>query len=193
MGGGSVSQAAVKVAVCGFTGVDSLMSEAADSEDFEVGKLRIESQLCDDVRRFVEREVGDVGAAVDRLVNGNRNLDCVAGVVDLGLIGVVDDRCRRSAGTDARVEVAAVVARAANDSVGCVAGKRGRVEDLRILSRDAEGRIFAGLGHAETVLARPDEARNVVRVYGLRRHDVAGRDWRCPSCLQSRGTTTGRR
>ena len=34
--------------------------------------------------------------------------------------------------------------------------------------------MLEGLGDAEAILAGPDEARNVVRVYGLRRQDVAG-------------------
>ena len=52
---------------------------------------------------------------------------------------------------------------------------------------------FGALDHAETVLARPDEARNVVRVDGQRRHDVAGRSGRCPSCLRWPATRAARR
>ena len=88
--------------------------------DFKVAVLWIESQLCDDVRRLVEGEVGNVCASVDRFVDGDRNLDVVANVVDLGLVGVVDDRSRRRAGIDARVEVAAVISLTADDgSRGC--------------------------------------------------------------------------
>src|ERR1035437_2307380 len=35
--------------------------------------------------------------------------------------------------------------------------------------------MVEGLRHAESVLTSPDEARDVVRVYCLRRHDVAGK------------------
>ena len=55
------------------------MGEAADAEDFIVAPAGIERDLDDDVWRLVEGDVGDVGAAVDRLVDRNSYVDGVAG------------------------------------------------------------------------------------------------------------------
>ena len=66
--------AAIEVAVGGFAGINGLVGEAADAEDFTVAPARIECHLGDDVGSLVEGEVGDVGAGVDRLVDRNRDI-----------------------------------------------------------------------------------------------------------------------
>ena len=143
--------------VRGHAGIDGFMREAADPDDFVVTPARIDGGLDDEVRRVVERDVGDVGVCHDRAIDGNRR----------GRSAIVLNVGRGRAGIDGGIEVAAVVARAAEHRVGGVAGQRSGVENLRILSRGAEGEMIPCLGHAEAVLARPYEAHNVVRVDGL--------------------------
>ncbi len=139
------------------------MSVASDAEDFKVAKAGIESRLDDDVRHDVEGVVVDVGAGVDRLVDRQIGVDAA-----IRFVGVVHDAGRGRAGADGGVVESTVRTGAAKDGVGSVAGQRGAIEQLGILGCDAEGCVRHGLGNPEAVLALPDEARNVVRVYRQR-------------------------
>jgi hypothetical protein len=55
------------------------VGEAADAEDFIMTPTGIECDLAEQIRRFVEGEVGDVGIGVDGVVDGDRDIDEAAG------------------------------------------------------------------------------------------------------------------
>ena len=176
--GGDVGLAAVLGAVGGYAGIDGLVREARDAEDFVVAEAGIEGDLHQHVGRFIKGVVGDVRVGVDGVVDGNGNVARRARYPrGHNLVAVVLNVRGRYAGADGRVVSAAVLTCAAQHGIWSVAGKRGGIEKLRILSRYTDGHLVVveALDHAEAVLARPHEARDVVRVYGLRCHDIARR------------------
>ena len=87
--GGDVLQAAVKLAVGGFAGINGLMGVASDAEEFKVAEVWIDCRFDDDVRHVVEGVVGDVTAGVDRLVDRQIGVDAA-----IHLVGVVHDAGR---------------------------------------------------------------------------------------------------
>jgi hypothetical protein len=83
---GDVLETTIKVAVGGLAGIDGLMGEAGDGEEFIVAVAGIGGGFDEQIRRLVEGDVGQVGAGVDGFVDRNGDIGSA-----VHLVGVVDN------------------------------------------------------------------------------------------------------